>query len=122
MRINGGNTDELYKNGRLEFAQSLQKQHPDVVQVVQKYGRWHHQVDYSSFKKKNHLILKGGVRKKSGTNNFNMVLRRYSKLKRSQRKKSAKKRSSEKKRSLRGGEKRRSKKRSQKKKQKKKVK
>ena len=113
MRIHGGNTDELYKNGRLEFAKSLQKQHPDVVQVVEKYGRWHHQVDYSSFKKNNHLILKGGVRKKSGTNNFNMVLRRYSKLKRSQRKHSAKKRSSRKKRSLRGGDKkRRSKRRS----------
>ena len=114
MRINGGNTDELYKDGRLEFAQSLKKQHPDVVDVVKKYGRWHHQVDYSSFKKNNHLILKGGVRKRKGTNNFNMVLKRYSKLKRSAKKRSqrrsVKQRSKRlsKKRSVRGGGRKRS--------------
>ena len=37
-------------NDRLEFAKSLQRQHPDVVKVVRKYNRWHHLVDYNSFK------------------------------------------------------------------------
>lgn len=51
MKMKGGNTDELYKDdGRLKMAQSLVEQHPDVVTVVWKWGRWQHKVDYSSFK------------------------------------------------------------------------
>jgi hypothetical protein len=56
MTMKGGNTDELYKHdegfdGRLEMAQSLQRQHPDIVKVVRKYNRWQHSVDYTGFKK-----------------------------------------------------------------------
>lgn len=49
---NGGNTDELYAatNKRFEFAKSLQLQHPDVVRIVWRYNRWHHEVDYRPFK------------------------------------------------------------------------
>ena len=50
MKMKGGNTDDLYANGRLEFAQSLQRQHPDVVRVGQRFQRDHHYVDYSPFK------------------------------------------------------------------------
>lgn len=51
MRMKGGNTDELYRgDGRLEMARSLQRQHPDVTQVVRLYGRWQHKVDYRRFK------------------------------------------------------------------------
>lgn len=52
LSMKGGNTDTVYAetDDRLEFAESLQKQHPDVVEVVKRYGRWHHQVDYSSFR------------------------------------------------------------------------
>lgn len=48
----GGNTDSIYKeeNGLYKKARSLEKQHPDVTKIVQKFGRTHHQVDYSSFK------------------------------------------------------------------------
>ena len=54
MIMKGGNTDELYKrtptfDGRLEMARSLQRQHPDVVTVTYKWGRWQHQVDYRPF-------------------------------------------------------------------------
>ena len=44
MTIKGGNTDSVYTDGdnRLLFAQSLQKQHPDVVTISQKWGRCHH--------------------------------------------------------------------------------
>jgi hypothetical protein len=50
MSQGGGNTDELYAgDGRLRMAESLRDQHPDVVRVVQKFGRWHHQVDYRPF-------------------------------------------------------------------------
>jgi len=52
MTMNGGNTCEIYKNtdNRREFAESLQNQHPDVAKVVWRYNRWHHDVDYSSFR------------------------------------------------------------------------
>lgn len=51
QRCKGGNTDSVYVDGdnRLKFAESLRDQHPDVVKVVKKFGRWHHQVDYSGF-------------------------------------------------------------------------
>ena len=53
MRMKGGNTGEVYgdTDNRLEFAESLHKQHPDVVKVTWKFGRWHHQVNYKPFKK-----------------------------------------------------------------------
>lgn len=55
MTMLGGNTDQLYKqdaefDGRLEMARSLQQQHPDVVKITRKWGRWQHQVDYRPFR------------------------------------------------------------------------
>lgn len=63
MRMKGGNTDTIYNqtDNRLEFAKSLAEQHPDIVKVTKKFGRWHHQVDYSGFKS-NKLIKKETVR------------------------------------------------------------
>jgi hypothetical protein len=65
--MKGGNTEELYNidqtgdqgnrkgneeyDNRREFAESLQRQHPDVVKVTWKWGRWHHHIDYSVFQK-----------------------------------------------------------------------
>ena len=51
MVQSGGNTDTVYRNDptRWDFATSLRDQHPDVVRVVRKFKRWHHQVDYSPF-------------------------------------------------------------------------
>jgi hypothetical protein len=47
MRMKGGNTDELYKeDGRRKMAESLVEQHPDIVRLTWKFGRWHHQVNY----------------------------------------------------------------------------
>ena len=47
----GGNTDTIYlgDDGTLK-TQALIDVHPDVSKMVQKYGRNHHQVDYSNFK------------------------------------------------------------------------
>ena len=77
MSVKGGNTEELYKldnsDGRLLMAQSLQKQHPDVVKITRKWGRWQHQVDYRPFKA-NKLILKPGIVIPEGVNNYGMVL------------------------------------------------
>ena len=55
--MKGGNTDTIYAetNNRKEFAESLKEQHPDLVNVVWRYNRWHHEVNYEPFKK-NKLI------------------------------------------------------------------
>jgi len=52
QRCKGGNTDTVYvdEDRRLKFAQSLVEQHPDVVEVVEKWGRYQHKVDWSAFK------------------------------------------------------------------------
>ena len=73
--MKGGNTDTVYAAGdhRMAFAQSLKDQHPDCVKVVWKFGRWHHQVDYSGFKR-NALILKPGVVPIPTVNNYGLTL------------------------------------------------
>ena len=71
--LSGGNTDELYKDGTLEKSKSLVEQHPDVAKVVWKFDRWHHFVDYGSFKK-NKLIKKPGLIIPKGINNYGMKL------------------------------------------------
>jgi hypothetical protein len=74
MKMKGGNTDELYQDdGRYQMARSLQVQHPDVVKITHKWGRWQHQVDYRPFKK-NRLILRDGVEIPDGVNNYGMKL------------------------------------------------
>lgn len=55
----GGNTDEIYTEGTLEKSRMLQRNHPDLVKVVERYGRWHHDINYSGFKQK--LIKKPGI-------------------------------------------------------------
>jgi hypothetical protein len=75
MRMAGGNTDELYADdGRKQMAESLAYQHPDIVKVVWKFKRWHHQVDYSQFKK-NKLVKRPGTTIPSGVNEYGMVLK-----------------------------------------------
>jgi hypothetical protein len=75
MVMKGGNTDSIYNTGdnRREFAESLQRQHPDIVEVVWKFDRWHHQVNYSPFKK-NKLIRKNDLLIKNGIDNYGMKL------------------------------------------------
>ena len=78
MLTKGGNTDELYRqdstfDGRLEMARSLKRQHPKLVKIVRKWGRWQHQVDYRPFRK-NKLILREGVEIPQGVNNYGMQL------------------------------------------------
>ncbi len=76
LQMKGGNTNELYEqtDKRYEFAKSLYDQHPDIVKIVQRYGRWHHDVDYTPFRF-NKLIRKAGVVIPDGVNNFGMTLK-----------------------------------------------
>ena len=75
MRMKGGNTDNVYTDGdnRLKFAKALEELHPDVVKTTWKFNRWHHQVDYSGFKK-NKLIRKEGVILNNKINEYGMKL------------------------------------------------
>jgi len=73
MTMKGGNSDELYKDdGRLQMAQSLVDQHPDIVRVTWKFQRHQHHVDYTGFKK-NKLIKREGLVVKEGIDNYGMV-------------------------------------------------
>ena len=74
QRMSGGNTEAFYKEeGTLQKSQMLADLHPDVAKVVQKFGRYHHQVDYSSFRK-NKLIEREGVEIPDGVDNYGLVL------------------------------------------------
>lgn len=78
--MKGGNTDHVYNTGdyRRAFAESLKEQHPDVVEVVWKFNRWHHQVDYSPFRN-NTPIMKPGITPTACNNEYGM---RFVRLKR----------------------------------------
>ena len=70
--MKGGNTEAFYEHeGTLNKSKMLQELHPDVAKVVWKFNRWHHHVDYRSFKK-NELKKKKGLRIKKGINNYGM--------------------------------------------------
>ena len=75
MTQGGGNTDSIYNEGdnRLAFARSLQEQHPDIVRVTKRCGRFHHLVNYKPFKK-NRLIRKPDINIPSVVNNYGMKL------------------------------------------------
>ena len=75
MTMKGGNADIYDKtNNRYEFAKSLYDQHPDVVKIVKKWGRYHHQVDYKSFNNK--LRKKDSSIKYDKINDYGMVKRK----------------------------------------------
>lgn len=47
----GGNNERFYsKEGTYPKSAMLKEAYPSLVEIVQKYGRWHHEVDYSPFK------------------------------------------------------------------------
>lgn len=49
--MSGGNTEVYKSEGTIEKSRLIARTHPDVARVVWKFGRWHHYVDYSAFKK-----------------------------------------------------------------------
>lgn len=73
----GGNTEGIYSSGAkkklLAKAESLAKQHPDVVSVVRKYKRGiHHSVNYSKFQNNKLGYKNPNIPKR--TNEYNMKL------------------------------------------------
>lgn len=73
--LKGGNTAEFYaKEGTKAKSQMLYDLHPDVTQLVYRFGRDHHWVDYSRFRQQLHLAE--NVTLTPGTDNFGMILQR----------------------------------------------
>lgn len=76
MSMVGGNTESLYvgvPDGRLEMAKSLKKQHPGVVHITHKWGRFQHHVDYTQFRK-NRLKARPDLQIQKVQNNYGMEL------------------------------------------------
>ena len=73
QRMKGGNTKEFYTNeGTLPKSQMLADLHPDVANVVWKFNRWHHKVNYTPYK--NNLLIKIKDENKTNTFNYGMKL------------------------------------------------
>jgi hypothetical protein len=91
--LKGGNTDEFYhreskdgnidktkwRDGKLNAEGTINKSkmlydlHPDVTTIVWKYGRWHHYVDYTPFKKIELRYKKDfDIKKLAKVNNYGM--------------------------------------------------
>jgi hypothetical protein len=73
MSVAGGMTDYYEKtDNRLEFVEELQRAHPDIVVATEKWGRNHHQVDYSGFTQQ--LKRRPEIKIPKKVNNFGMIL------------------------------------------------
>lgn len=72
--IRGGNTDEFYaKEGTLPKSKMLVAMHPDVCELVWKFARWHHHVDYRPFKNTK-LLIKDGLKIATGVDDYGMQI------------------------------------------------
>jgi len=58
QKMKGGNTDEIYRNGTENKSRLLKSVYPDKVELVMRYGRPHHRVDFQKFYSNNKLIRK----------------------------------------------------------------
>jgi hypothetical protein len=72
--MKGGNTDDFYsKEGTGPKSEMLVRLHPDVARMVWRFGRLHHQVDYSRFKSLRPL-LRPDYRPSKKVNDYGLVL------------------------------------------------
>jgi len=77
QRMGGGNTEEFYRReGTMAKSQMLADMHPDVAEVVWKFNRWHHKVDYRPFRG-NKLKRKQDIQIPDQINNYGMKLVNY---------------------------------------------
>lgn len=75
MTMKGGNMESLYQgDGRMQMAQSLKDQHPDIVTITRKWNRWQHHVNYRGFRW-NKLKIKDGISLSDLKNDYGMLLK-----------------------------------------------
>ena len=73
--MKGGNTDEFYaKEGTLPKSQMIERLHPDVAEVVWRFNRWHHHVDYTPFKR-TPLVRRADAVVSEGVDTYGMVIK-----------------------------------------------
>lgn len=76
--IRGGNTKEFYaKEGTLAKSIMQVRMHPDASKLKYRFGRIHHYVDYSPFKK-NRLVRRDDIEMPQGINEYGMQYRELS--------------------------------------------
>lgn len=74
--MSGGCTTEFYAHeGTGPKSRMLVALHPDCCQLVWRFGRIHHLVDYERFRTQNHLVRKPGITVAAGVNEYDMTLR-----------------------------------------------
>lgn len=75
--LGGGNTEEFYRHeGTLAKSQMQVDLHPDVSRLTWKFGRVHHEVDYSGFKDIP-LKFRDDYQPVSGVNNYGLCLKSF---------------------------------------------
>lgn len=73
--FDGGNTENFYKDeGTYPKSKMLKRQHPDLTTLTKRWGRWHHDVNYSAFDQ-NKLVRKDNPAVERGEYRFNVVPR-----------------------------------------------
>lgn len=73
QRMRGGNSKEFYdKEGTLPKSQMIKDLHPDVADVVWRFNRWHHHVNYKPFK--NNTLIEKAQKHREKIDNYGMVL------------------------------------------------
>lgn len=71
--VKGGNSAEFYESeGTYNKSKMLVDMHPDCTVLSRRFNRWHHYVNYRSFKKENKLILKKNIVVSPSINNYGM--------------------------------------------------
>jgi|TARA_R110002110_G_scaffold27835_6_gene100643 hypothetical protein len=74
QQVKGGNTEQFYsKEGTYLKSKMLLDMHPDLTKLVYKFGRPHHFVDYTPFRK-NKLKRKDNITVSKGINEYGMRL------------------------------------------------
>lgn len=71
--IKGGNTTDIYADGTFMKSKMLVDMHPDVTEMIWRFGRCHHHVNYKQFQKTK-LQRKPGVNLEKQVNDYGMVL------------------------------------------------
>ena len=72
LKMKGGNTDDVYKDGTTAKSQMIANLHSDITKVVWRFGRIHHHTDYSGFRQRLQRVeqIKGDK-----VNNYGMELK-----------------------------------------------
>jgi hypothetical protein len=58
MTVKGGNCDEIYKDGTKKKSEIMVREYPKISKLVWKFKRWHHEINYKVFERKEYKYKK----------------------------------------------------------------